>query len=202
MRGDPHGTWRLPHDLGNGGRVQPGHHAQHDDLSLVCWQRGDRGQDSSRGELLQHDVSSVWRDIRGVGLAQPLQQRSAARSGATQVDRAVPGDREQPRPECPLLAAESGQAGNHLEPGIARDVIGGIRSGHLEVPQQRWLDVTEYGRERRLVTSLRVSEYYLECGAKHRPSMCPASRPAQPEPYLRGRASGSQRMQGQQRDVQ
>ncbi len=98
----------------------------------------------------------------------------------------MPGDREQPRPERLLVAAESRQAGDDLQPGLGGDVIGGIGGDHLQVPQQRWLDVAEDGRERLLVTSLRVSESNPEGSVKHRPSICPATRPAQAKPYLRG----------------
>ncbi len=137
MRSYPHGARRLPDDLGNSGRIQAGHHAKHDDLSLIGRQRGDRRHHSSRGELLERNLGSVWRHrTSAVSLAEPLEQRPAARREATQVDGPVPGDREQPGPEGSLVAAESGQAGYDLQPGIARDVIGGIGSGHLQVPQQ------------------------------------------------------------------
>jgi hypothetical protein len=66
------------------------------------------------------------------------------RKGA-EVDRAVPGDGEQPGPERALVTTELVQARYHLHPGFAGDVVGGSGPDDVQVPEQHRLDVAEQG---------------------------------------------------------
>jgi hypothetical protein len=95
--------------------------------------------------------------------------------------------------ECLFVAAEAGQAANDLQPGIARHVICGVSGDDVQVPQQGWLDVAEDGRERALVTSLRVGEIYRKSGAKHQPVICPQAALRSPNRTFGRRLAGARR---------
>jgi len=110
---------RLADDRGDRRCVQASDHAQHDDLSLVFGQRGDRCQHRLGGQPLRDDIGGIRCHLRLIDHAKPRRQRLPAVSRASPVNRPPPGDGKQPRPERLLIPPEAGQLGNHVQPNAA-----------------------------------------------------------------------------------
>jgi len=70
----------------------------------------------------------------------------------------------------------------NLQPHLPGHVLGGLPRDHVQVAQQRGLDVAEQAGVRLLVTALGRSQHGSELSAYHRDSIGPAYRPPQREP--------------------
>jgi hypothetical protein len=78
--------------------------------------------------------------------------RPPPRPRPRRVDRPVPSHGEQPAPEVLFIAVESLQVTNHLQPGLARDVIGIVAAQDTKIAQQTRLQVPPKLKEPGLVT--------------------------------------------------
>jgi hypothetical protein len=95
------------------------------------------------------------------------------------VDRAPARGGEQPGPPVRLVPAEARQPAHHLQPGLRRDVLGGIGSDHPQVPQQGRVGITPQQGEGRFTARLGDRQHGRKLIANHRAEYrhaCPFSQ--------------------------
>ena len=135
MQGNPHSAWRLAEDPGDVRGLEPGDDAQGYRLGLVRRQPGEQGYRALDGNAVQYlvlDHVMVSQDVE----AADHRDRRPPGLGPRRVDDPMPADREQPAPELFLAAGEPVQVADHLQPGLAGDVIRIVAPEHAQEPQQ------------------------------------------------------------------
>jgi hypothetical protein len=164
MLEDPNVPRAFVHDRGDLGHGEPAKDPEQDHFGLISRQQGANLRDGGVGS--ENVESGDGRVVVRGRLAQGFRRyrHIAACLAPPPVDESVPGNREHPRTELPVVATETREMSSGCEPSVSRDIFRCHRIESPQEPQQPWVQILPEHGDRPPCTILGGSEHLAELG--------------------------------------
>jgi hypothetical protein len=98
----PDRPWSSSHDESYSSRVEPGHHAEEDDVGLIGRELGDQSQGGIGSDLLGCNLLGVGLRAYRAKLDRSGEVLGSSALATPEVNVRTAGDREEPSPELDL----------------------------------------------------------------------------------------------------